>query len=69
MPTELSELSKPQIFIVALPDGRIEVTVNGHDGHNTQIVRFELLPAQARGMAADILNALARSALRKSSKH
>lgn len=60
MPSRVIALSKPNVFVVALPDGNIEITINGRDPEGNRIIQFELLPGHAQRIATDIVQALAR---------
>ena len=61
MPTELIELSRAQVLVVTMPDGKIEFTVGASEGRTRRkIIRFELLPMQAQSLARDIVRAVAR---------
>lgn len=61
MATKLIELDRAQILVVRMPDGKVELTVNGLNvGRERTIVRFELLPMQAQILARDISDVLGK---------
>lgn len=69
MRAKVLKLSEPQVLVAALPDGQIEITINGRADGQRHIIQFELLPAQAHGTARDIAHVLVMSQNRERNTH